>query len=160
MGKTKDMLIQQNDEGQQLPVSLDKNSIFQKVKHIQNAVLGGEINALEAFVYLKWIEQIADKAKAQIIDLSLEEAEKYPEKKFKEFGCEIQVKSAAGRYDFSEIKEIEDKENELKALKEKHKQAYKSMYAATIKTQMVDEDGVVVEPAKYTPGKTTLAITF
>jgi len=159
MGKTKEMLIQQNDEGQ-LPVLLDKNSIFQKVKHIQNAVLNGEINALEAFVYLKWIEQIAEGAKQQIIDLSLEEAEKYGEKKFKEFGCEIQVKSAAGRYDFSEIKEVQEKEDELKALKEKHKQAYKSMYAATIKTQMVDEDGVVVEPAKYTPGKTTLAITF
>ena len=160
MGATKKSLIQQNEDEQglsPLDTQLDRNSINAKVAHIEDAVLNGEVNPLEAFVYLKWMEEISKQVREKIMDLSITEAEKYPEKEIELFGCKIQKKSAAGKWDFAHLPEVNRIETLLKDTKEQAKTAYHSFQR---KETISTEDGEIIEPAKYTPGRDTIAITF
>lgn len=138
-------------------LSLNKSSISASVSKITDAVTGGNVNPLEAFVYLKWMEEVAKKAREQILNESIAEANKYPEKEFKNYGCKIQLRSAAGRWDYSENEKIQALKE---AVKEEEKDAQRAYHCFQKGETISNEDGEVIQPAKYTPGKDTLAITF
>jgi len=105
---------------------LKHKKISEIVNGITLAVENGEIDALEAFVNLKKLEEIVKQAKKRIDDLAIDEANKYGEKTFRFLDSEITIKSSAGRYDYSHLPEITSKEAELKLLKDKHKAASKN----------------------------------
>ena len=98
-------------------------NIKETVAEITTAVQNGEVNALEAFINLKKIEEIIKQVKKNVDDLVIEEAAKYNTKTFTTFDAEVTLKNSASRYDYSNIPEIVNKELELKALKDKHKAA-------------------------------------
>ena len=124
---------------------------MENFKEIANKVIEGEIDALKAYIELKRIDKELKSALAKIQDLALSEAEKYESKTFDAFNAEINVRNAAGRWDFKHL----DWWIVFQAEQGSAKQAYElSLKSKT----MIDPDGEIVQPAKYMPGKTTIAI--
>ena len=124
-------------------------NIKETVAEITTAVQNGEVNALEAFINLKKIEEIIKQVKKNVDDLVIEEAAKYNTKTFTTFDAEVTLKSSASRYDYSNIPEIVNKE--LKALKDKHK--------AALKSNVIDLDtGELVEAPIVKGGKEVVSI--
>ena len=83
-------------------------NIKETVAEITTAVENGDVNALEAFINLKKIEEIIKQVKKNVDDLVIEEAAKYSTKTFTTFDAEVTLKNSASRYDFSNIPEIID----------------------------------------------------
>jgi hypothetical protein len=126
-------------------------NIKETVAEITTAVQNGEVNALEAFISLKKIEEIIKQVKKNVDDLVIEEAAKYNTKTFTTFDAEVTLKNSATRYDYSNIPEIVNKELELKALKDKHK--------AALKSNVIDFDtGELVEAPIVKGGKEVVSI--
>ncbi len=126
-------------------------NIKETVAEITTAVQNGEVNALEAYINLKKIEEIIKQVKKNVDDLVIEEAAKYNTKTFTTFDAEVTLKSSASRYDYSNIPEIVNKELELKALKDKHK--------AALKSNVIDLDtGELVEAPIVKGGKEVVSI--
>ena len=126
-------------------------NIKETVAEITTAVQNGEVNALEAFINLKKIEEIIKQVKKNVDDLVIEEAAKYNTKTFTTFDAEVTLKNSATRYDYSNIPEIVNKELELKALKDKHK--------AALKSNVIDLDtGELVEAPIVKGGKEVVSI--
>ena len=76
-------------------------------------------------------------------------------KQFTRMGFEVQCRAGAGRWKFDHIPDWEAKKFELSQLEEKAKWAFKS---AEKGITPIDEDGVIVEAAIYTPGADTIAL--
>ena len=126
-------------------------NIKETVAEITTAVQNGEVNALEAYINLKKIEEIIKQVKKNVDDLVIEEAAKYNTKTFTTFDAEVTLKNSASRYDYSNIPEIVNKELELKALKDKHK--------AALKSNVIDLDtGELVEAPIVKGGKEVVSI--
>lgn len=153
MGATKKDLEKMQDEElstwESQPVQImDKVSINQKVNHIISKVSNGEVNPLEAFVYLNFMAKIAEGAKKQLLDEALAEAEKYPEKETEVYDASVTIKNGAGRYIYPDS---------IKEAQEQAKLAYEAEKKGNV---MTDNNGEIIEPAKYTPGRTILNIKF
>lgn len=121
------------------------------VQEILDNVRNGEMDPLNAFIQLKAKEKAAKAALAEIQVEAVEKATTYGEKTFKAFGAEVGCKSAAGTWNFKELdwwQDFEDKKDDAK-------KAFKLVDRG--KT-IVDDDGEVIEPAKYTPGKDIISI--
>ena len=139
-------------------ILMNKRSMNYQVIHIVAEVNNGNVNPLEAFVYLNFMAKIADAAKKKLLDQAIDEADKYPEKEVELYDATVTVKNGAGRYDYSGIKEIEEKEKELMELKEKAKSAYAAKLAGNIITDK--ETGEIINPAKYKPNSKNITIRF
>jgi len=113
-----------------------------------------EIDPLQSYIELKEFSNLIDAGLKDIQSKAVNEAYKHNAKTFKIYGAEVTVKSSAGRWDFSGIKEVSNFENDLKAIKEAHKEAYKM----SLKGQEIVQDGVLIEPAKFTAGKDIINI--
>ncbi len=121
------------------------------IQEILDNVRNGDMDPLKAFIQLKAKEKAAKAALDEIQVEAVEKAATYGEKTFKAFGVEVGCKSSAGRWDFKELgwwQDFEDKKDDAK-------KAFKLIDRG--KT-VLDDDGVVVEPAKYTPGKDIISI--
>ena len=115
---------------------------------IAGLVGAGEINALEAYVILKELAGKTELALKQIQGDALTEASKYPEKSFKAYGANIEVRNGASTFKFSDA--ITNFEAKLKQLKEQSKLG-----------EFADPDsGEIISKAIKLEGKTTLAISF
>jgi hypothetical protein len=133
-------------------MELIKNiDIAKVVADITLAVKNGNVNALDAYITLKKLEEVVKLAKANIDEDALLEANKYSGKVFNISNAEITKKSAPGQYDFSNIPEIVIKEEELKDLKAKHK--------AALKLDVIDLDtGELIVAPLYKGGKEIISI--
>ena len=99
-------------------------------EQIAEQVEKGEYNALEAYAQLKREEVILKSCIARVIDAAVEEAEKYPEKKFEAYGYAFERREGRKMYDFKHIpawiaakavvKEIEDRAKAALAASEKN----------------------------------------
>jgi hypothetical protein len=70
-------------------------------------------------------------------------------------GARVEVKSAPGKWEFDGIQSYAIVSQRLKNIQEMAKQAYK------LKTEIPDpETGELIQPAKFTDGKQTIAISF
>lgn len=121
------------------------------IQEILDNVRNGDMDPLNAFIQLNAKEKAAKAALDEIQVEAVEKAAEYGEKTFKAFGAKVERKSAAGRWDFKELgwwQDFEDKKDDAK-------NAFKLIDKG--KT-VLDNDGVVVEPAKYTPGKDIISI--
>lgn len=133
-------------------MELIKNiDIAKVVADITLAVKNGNVNALDAYITLKKLEEVVKLAKANIDEDALLEANKYSGKVFNISNAEITKKSAPGQYDYSNIPEIVIKEEELKDLKAKHK--------AALKLDVIDLDtGELIVAPLYKGGKEIISI--
>lgn len=154
MGRTKDTFMEQreSDDMQIVPVEtyqkLDKASLNMQIQKIVSEVSDGNVNPLEAFIFLNWCEKVAKAAKDQLKEQAIDEAEKYSEKDITAYDATVTVKNGAGKYKYPDY---------IKGLQEQHKQAYK---AGLEGNTITDEEGTVIEAAEYTPGSQTLNIKF
>jgi len=125
------------------------------IQEIIDGVLDGDIDPLKAFIQLKAKEQAIKGAMAMIQEQAIEKANTYGEKTFKDFGVEITCKSAPGRWDYKHIEHINHLKGMIKGYEEQAKDAFKLVEKGS---QIIDDEGEVVEPAKYTPGKDIISI--
>lgn len=127
-----------------------------ELHEINEKVLNGELNPLEAYISLKRTEKLFKDVLKAVQEQAIDEADNYPEKTFKAFGATIEKKSAAGRWDFSELKDWQELTDKKKELEETYKMAFKSNQSGA---SLVDNDtGEVSDLPQYTPGKQTIAI--
>jgi len=136
---------------------LEHKSVSKMAEDLVSSVNNGIVNPLEAFVAIKHMEEVCKLANKQLKEQAIEEAENYgvESKDLKAYGAKIQVKNGAGRWNFSHIEEINQLELKIKELKDSHKTAFKMRQKGT---QMVTEDGEIVEPAYYLDGGQVIAI--
>lgn len=124
------------------------------IQQLTFAVEEGNLSALDAYIQLHQIEKLAGEARKQIQAQAVTEAQREG-KQFTRMGFEIQCRAGAGRWDYKHIPDWEAKKFELLQIEEKAKWAFKS---AEKGITPIDEDGVIVEPAIYTPGADTIAL--
>ena len=124
------------------------------IQQLTFAVEEGNLSALDAYIQLHQIEKLAGEARKQIQAQAVTEAQREG-KQFTRMGFEVQCRAGAGRWDYKHIPDWEAKKFELSQLEEKAKWAFKS---AEKGITPIDEDGVIVEPAIYTPGADTIAL--
>ena len=116
--------------------------------------IDGEIEPSLAYVeLLAQQEEIAEKL-AQLKPLVLQELNNYPEKEVKLYGLTFQKKSAAGRWDYSDIAQWNAYKEKIKELENYAQQVYKSAG----KMNVADENGEIILPAKYTAGAETFSV--
>ena len=132
--------------------------VRKKTRDIVSLVNEGYMQSTDAYVLLKQIEvnakSMKDELKEQTIDLIHQIG--FNNRTIDTSSASIELRSSAGRWDFSHIKEITDLEEELKRLKERSKLAYKNEQSGSY---LVTEDaGEIVTSAKFIPGSETIAV--
>lgn len=125
-------------------------AIFE-VNEIVQGVEDGNLNALESFIKLKRLAKGLKEAIATIQEEAVENAGNYGAKTFKAYDAEVTCQSAAGKWDFKKLSWWDDFESK----KDDAKNSYKLIAKGK---KMVDDDGVVVDPAMYTPGADNLKL--
>lgn len=92
-------------------------------EQIAEQVEQGEYNPLEAYAQLKREEAILKSCIARVIEAAVEEAEKYPEKKFEAYGYAFERREGRKMYDFKHIPAWIAAKGEVKAIEERAKAA-------------------------------------
>ncbi len=118
---------------------------------IKEDVEQGNVDALEAYVQLKAIEKELKESLSMVQEFALQEAEKYGPGEFEAFGASINVKNGAGRWSYKELPWFNTYQLEQDAAKQAYKMSQKGQ-------KLITEDGEVIIPAEFTPGKLTLSI--
>ena len=127
------------------------NKIQTDVDNLVQKVLQGDINPLDVYITIKKIEDALKTAKKRLKDISVDEAEKYGKMTFGYMDADITIKNSATSYDYSNIPEVITKELELKAIKERHKQA--------LQHTIIDEKtGEILKAPIVKHGQPTLSI--
>lgn len=125
-----------------------------------NCIDYGNEDPLEAYIKAKGLAEIADGIMAGLKDHAIKEAYKF-EKDQKLMGCTVVVKSTPTTYDYSHNEEWVALSNEIAKLTEKRKEIEKAMVQAMNYAEVIDADGVVVEPAVVKKaGGETIQITI
>jgi uncharacterized protein (UPF0210 family) len=137
-----------------LYVDEQSNNAINYVKDIAQLVENGEIEALNAFLFLKELEIKSKEYKKRIEEIAIDELSKH-NGSTEMNGYTISLKKSAGRWDFKHIQEIVDAENNLKQLKEKYKLAYKQQ---NNNITAIGDGGEVIDPAKFNHGKEIIQI--
>lgn len=104
------------------------------VQKVKNIILNGEENPLKFQVQLKAMEDIIKflRTDKDIKEYTLEEAEKYGQKTFDEFGANITIKEVGIKYDYSscndsEWAELNIKINNLTELRKNREELLKNL---------------------------------
>jgi len=118
---------------------------------IKEDVEQGNVDALEAYIQLKSIEKELKESLSMVQEFALQEAEKYGPGEFEAFGASINVKNGAGRWSYKELPWFNTYQLEQDAAKQAYKMSQKGQ-------KLITEDGEVIIPAEFTPGKLTLSI--
>ncbi len=131
------------------PVSESKN-LEQFIDNITNEVTEGNQDALNVKANFQHLRKLLEKAEKQINEQVLAECEQYApnNSEFDYNGFKIQKRNGGKYYDFSNVKEYTQKEQELKDIKEKLKHAVTGIEKGSttvIDGGMVLSDGEVVE---------------
>ena len=131
------------------PVSESKN-LEQFIDNITNEVAEGNQDALNVKANFQHLRKLLEKAEKQINEQVLAECEQYApnNSEFDYNGFKIQKRNGGKYYDFSNVKEYTEKEQELKGIKEKLKHAVTGIEKGSttvIDGCMVLSDGEVVE---------------
>ncbi|MCK5616208.1 hypothetical protein KAR91_80845 [Candidatus Pacearchaeota archaeon] len=118
---------------------------------IKQDVEQGNIDALEAYVLLKGIEKELKDSLNMVQEFALQEAEKYGQSEFEAFGASINLKNGPGRWNYKELPWWNTYQLEQDAAKEAYKMSQKGQ-------KLITDDGEVIIPAQFTPGKLVLSV--
>lgn len=138
-------------------ISKKKNAL-DAITEVGHAVLEFKVDPLSAAIALRearrTIEAVEKGIKSQVTLAAISACEGVDHGIHIQDGYEITHQEGSGRYDYSNIAEVVALEQQLKELKEKHKQAYKMHIKGQI---LVDEDtGEIVSPAAYKSNSPTI----
>lgn len=114
----------------------------------------GNASALDAFCQLTRLEKQIKAAKEQIQPQAINEAQLHG-KTFQHMGFEIQCRSGAGRWKFDHLDEWVVAKNQLSAVEDMAKWAYKSEEKGVMP---VTDGGEIIKPAVYVAGSDTIAL--
>lgn len=126
----------------------------------------GNINALQGYIELKRMEVAVSDAIAKLRDKATEEAAAYGKGEHKAFGAVIQCRSSAGKWDFSGLpwySNIQSMQENLDMTRKAKEEMAKAAQKAQEKMQPLPVDmetGEQIQPAVYTPGRETVAISL
>jgi hypothetical protein len=124
-------------------------------EQIAEEVEKGEYNPLAAYAQLKRDEANLKSCIARVIEAAVEEAEKYPEKKFEAYGYAFERREGRKMYDFKHIPAWIAAKGEIKAIEDRAKAAL----AASIKDLLTaTTDGEEVHLPRVTFTKSSLSV--
>lgn len=129
-----------------------------EIKLLEQEVIEGNFNPLEAFIQLKKLEDLAKQVKKNIKEYAINELSKYGNGGIgtEMLGANVSLKKSAGKWYYDHIAEVVNLEDQLKLLKQKHQSAYKAHERGE---SVVDSDtGEIIMPASYTQGDETIMI--
>ena len=124
------------------------------MKSLFQSILDGEEKPSKLYIELLSQKEVIDEQIAILKPLMLEELNSYPEKEVAIGGLTFQKKSAAGRWDYSDIAQWNAYKEKIKELENYAQQVYKSAG----KMNVADENGEIILPAKYTAGSDTFSV--
>jgi hypothetical protein len=127
-----------------------KSYLDKKIQKIND----GEESSLALFIELKDFLSVIEKAKKEIEQSALDEARRYDKQSL--LGFKVEVRSCAGAWDFSGWSKHTKAKETLKALEEQAKVAAKLSLNGS---NAVDDEGEVITPAVFKPGKETIFLT-
>ena len=102
-----------------------RDKALASARQLKEAILDGEVNAIQADMALKFLEEAATSIRKddRIKNILLNEADKYPDKKFEAFGFSVE-KTGKTIYDYTQDsvwlnlkKQLTEREKLLKAVK-------------------------------------------
>lgn len=112
----------------------------------------GIAHPLHTYIQLKKLEKCLKESIERIQEIAIDEGLKYNQKSFSAFGAKIEMKSAPARWDYSKCIQVQHLSAKLKTMQE--------LAQLAVTTEMYDEDGIQIEPAKKIEGKQSIAITL
>lgn len=141
-----------------------KAAVEAKTNELVTAVTNGDVDALQAWVYLIALENLSKGAKKEIESAAIQVAAMYSEKTFNVYGASVTLKEAGVRYDYSNCgdKEWEDLTDQINTLSERKKELEKVLVAHRekwVKTDMETGETYEVLPPVRT-AKESLSITL
>lgn len=129
-------------------------NIIQQLSNTIQAVYDGNLSALEAWAEFKRLTDHIEKCKKEIEVPALQEAAKC--KGEVHYGYAIEVRPSAGRWSFDAIPEWKQAKDSLAKIEEAAKASFKA-YEKGVRS--VNEDGELITPAVYVPGKDTVFLS-
>ncbi len=121
---------------------------------INEQVINGEINALEAFIQLKKMVDVATKIMTEIKRDAVDEADKYQGKTFEAFGAKIEKRNGGGTWNYKHLDTWCKINDQKKVMEDLHKSAYRMGGNSIIDPNT----GEIVQPAEWKPNADTLSI--
>lgn len=137
------------EESNGMVLSLDylSKAYLQSIaEKITSSVHDGNEYALPTYIKAKGLEEIAKSIQESLKESAIDDAQDY-RKDEKVLGCDFLIKSTPTTYEFSHNDEWLHLNNEINRLKAIQKEIEKQMILATTVAQLVNSDGIVVEPA-------------
>jgi uncharacterized protein YjgD (DUF1641 family) len=134
--------------------NINKTSLASMAGDVVHRVLEGNDDPLEVYIKAKALEEVVKNVLAGVKDLAIDEAEKY-DKDSGMLGVTFGTKSTPKRYSFDHNPEWVDLNEQLSSIKSAMKEIETKMIKAMEFSGVVDEDGVVIEPAKIVGGGDT-----
>lgn len=126
------------------------------LRQIELTVKDGWVDALKAYLVLYNLEKEAARLKSEILELAVSEVSEY-EKGREIDGFKLEKINSAGRWNYSKVKEWNDKKESLKEYEKKLQSSFRAWEKGI---EMFDnETGEKVPPAAYIPGKETIKVT-
>ena len=125
-----------------------------EIQRLLNEVKTGYANPLDVMGHLRTLAAEVKSAIDEVEPLAFIEADKYPEKTFKEFGYEITKKDGSKRFNFKHIEEWQQADQAKKDVEAKYKQAYESVQKGLL---AVTDDGEELDLPKLVPTKPSLS---
>jgi hypothetical protein len=122
------------------------------IQQAEQKTVDGLAHPLHTYIQLKKLEKSLKKAIENIQEIAIDEGLKYNQKSFSAFGAKIEMKSAPARWDYSKCIQVQHLSAKLKTMQE--------LAQLATSTEMYDEDGMQIEPAKKIDGKQSIAITL
>ncbi len=88
-------------------IPTNKRDATRMAAMVITSILDGDVNPLETDIKLRFLEELIKRVRTNvnIKEAILEEAEKYPEKTFIEYGAEITKSNLGVKYDFSQCQD-------------------------------------------------------
>jgi len=134
-------------------VPLNKRDIRRVAAGIVLSVLEGEKNSLEVDIRLRYLAEMVDQIRSneEMKEAVLNEANKYPEKTFTEYGAEVTKCAVGTRYDYSrcEYAHYSDVLEKIKELNEEKKECEKLLQGLS-EDYIIEETGEIIHPPTKT----------
>lgn len=128
-------------------------SLANSIRAHAEQVINGTIDAAEAYAYLYNLRETLDECLAAVKEVAVNEVAKYGAEGFTAHGLKLTTKNAAGRWSYKGVAAHAELAAKLKGIEQMAQVAWRQGCI------VADGDGVLIEPATYTPGATTIYAT-
>jgi hypothetical protein len=126
---------------------------------IVESVEGGSLSPLEGLVQLRKAKDVLEDAIKQIEEHAITELSNYDHKRAEIDGVKLELRSSAGRWDYSGVPYYESAKEALKRAEEKAKTAYNLVTKSGV-LPVDGETGEVIAAAQYTQGRDTIFVSL